>query len=96
MAACCCADPLGFGTSLLKATFPDVRIDYSVEGLTCEIGLVLGRAVPQKSDPDGLSAIGSIRAGSEGAEGPFMTQSGHTAGLILSPRQRGRGVRVAP
>jgi PAS domain S-box-containing protein len=34
----------GFGTSLLKATFTDVRIDYSVEGLTCEIELVLGRA----------------------------------------------------
>src|SRR5215831_20679104 len=29
----------GFGTSLLKTTFPDVRIDYSVEGLTCEIDL---------------------------------------------------------
>jgi two-component sensor histidine kinase len=34
----------GFGTSLLKAVFTDVRIDYSVEGLTCEIELVLGRA----------------------------------------------------
>jgi two-component sensor histidine kinase len=48
----------GFGTALLKATFPDVRIDYSVEGLICEIDLVLGRGepahpaapVPQKSD----------------------------------------------
>jgi PAS domain S-box-containing protein len=34
----------GFGTSLLKAAFTDVRIDYSVEGLVCEIDLVLGRA----------------------------------------------------
>jgi PAS domain S-box-containing protein len=34
----------GFGTSLLKAIFTDVRIDYSLEGLTCEIDLVLGRA----------------------------------------------------
>jgi len=34
----------GFGTSLLKAIFTDVRIDYSVEGLTCKIGLPLDRA----------------------------------------------------
>jgi two-component sensor histidine kinase len=34
----------GFGTSLLRATFADVRIDYLIEGLTCEIDLVLGRA----------------------------------------------------
>jgi two-component sensor histidine kinase len=39
----------GFGTSLLKATFTDVRIDYSVEGLTCEIDLVLGRSEPTAS-----------------------------------------------
>src|SRR6516225_7927749 len=38
----------GFGTSLLRATFADVRIDYLVEGLTCEIDLVLGRAEPVK------------------------------------------------
>ena len=69
----------GFGTSLLRATFPDVRIDYLIEGLTCEIDLVLGRADPgASSNPqfrrnltsDGLSAIGSIRAGGEGAEVP--------------------------
>jgi two-component sensor histidine kinase len=34
----------GFGTSLLRATFADVRIDYLVEGLTCEIDLLLDRA----------------------------------------------------
>jgi len=34
----------GFGTSLLKTIFTDVRIDYSVEGLTCEIDLLLDRA----------------------------------------------------
>jgi two-component sensor histidine kinase len=34
----------GFGTSLLKATFSDVRIDYLVEGLICEIDLILDRA----------------------------------------------------
>jgi hypothetical protein len=39
----------GFGTSLLRATFPDVRIDYLVEGLTCEIDVVLGRAEPGAS-----------------------------------------------
>jgi PAS domain S-box-containing protein len=34
----------GFGTSLLRAIFTDVRIDYSVEGLTCEIDLLLDHA----------------------------------------------------
>jgi len=34
----------GFGTSLLNATFTDVRIDYLVDGLTCEIDLLLDRA----------------------------------------------------
>jgi hypothetical protein len=33
----------GFRTSLLKAIFTDVRIDYSVEGVTCEIDLPLDR-----------------------------------------------------
>lgn len=34
----------GFGTSLLNTVFTDVRIDYSAEGLTCEIDLLLDRA----------------------------------------------------
>ncbi|HYK17302.1 MAG TPA: HWE histidine kinase domain-containing protein, partial [Bryobacteraceae bacterium] len=34
----------GFGTSLLKAIFTDLRIDYSAEGLICEIDLPLDRA----------------------------------------------------
>ena len=38
----------GVGTSLLKATFTDVRIDYLVEGLTREIDLVLGRCVASR------------------------------------------------
>jgi two-component sensor histidine kinase len=33
----------GFGTTLVKATFPDVRIDYAVKGLSCEIDLPLGQ-----------------------------------------------------
>jgi two-component sensor histidine kinase len=36
----------GFGTSLLNATFTDVRIAYLAEGLTCEIDLALNRAQP--------------------------------------------------
>ena len=31
----------GFGTTLLKAVFPDVRFDYAVEGLNCEIDVLL-------------------------------------------------------
>jgi two-component sensor histidine kinase len=34
----------GLGTLLLRATFTDVRIYYLVEGLTCEIDLLLDRA----------------------------------------------------
>ena len=29
----------GFGTMLVKATFPDARMDYAVEGLNCEIDI---------------------------------------------------------
>jgi two-component sensor histidine kinase/integral membrane sensor domain MASE1 len=31
----------GFGTALLKAVFPDVRLDYAIEGLNCEIDVLL-------------------------------------------------------
>jgi PAS domain S-box-containing protein len=31
----------GFGTNLIKATFPDARIDYAVEGFRCEIDILL-------------------------------------------------------
>jgi PAS domain S-box-containing protein len=31
----------GFGTMLLKATFPEARINYAVEGLSCEINIPL-------------------------------------------------------
>src|SRR5262249_13043010 len=31
----------GFGTTLVKATFPDARIDYAVEGVNCEIDIPL-------------------------------------------------------
>ena len=33
----------GFGTSLLRATFADIRLDYAVDGLRCEFGLSLGQ-----------------------------------------------------
>ena len=32
---------IGFGTTLLKATFADIRLDYAVEGLSCEIDALL-------------------------------------------------------
>jgi PAS domain S-box-containing protein len=40
----------GFGTSLLKAAFVHVRIDYLVEGLTCEIDVLLDHAEPGAQD----------------------------------------------
>jgi PAS domain S-box-containing protein len=33
----------GFGTTLVKTTFPDARIDYAVEGLSCEIDIPVGQ-----------------------------------------------------
>jgi two-component sensor histidine kinase len=33
----------GFGTTLIKATFPDARMDYAVAGLSCEIDIPLGQ-----------------------------------------------------
>jgi PAS domain S-box-containing protein len=47
----------GFGTLLLKATFTDVRIDYAVEGLTCEIDLALGPAESGASSSPGSAEI---------------------------------------
>jgi PAS domain S-box-containing protein len=33
----------GFGTTLVKGTFPDARIDYAVQGLSCEIDVPFDR-----------------------------------------------------
>jgi two-component sensor histidine kinase len=38
----------GFGTTLLKATFGDVRLDYAPEGLMCDIDLPLGNLAPMQ------------------------------------------------
>ena len=42
----------GFGTTLIKAAFPDARLDYSVEGLSCEIAISLGQS---QRDQTGLT-----------------------------------------
>ena len=36
----------GFGTKLLKAVYSDVRLEYPVEGLRCEIDVPLNSSVP--------------------------------------------------
>jgi PAS domain S-box-containing protein len=33
----------GFGTTLVRTTFPDARIDYTVEGVNCKIDIPLGQ-----------------------------------------------------
>ena len=33
----------GFGTTLIKSTFPNARTEYAVEGLSCEIDIPLGQ-----------------------------------------------------
>jgi two-component sensor histidine kinase len=39
----------GFGTKLLKAVFSDVRLEYLVEGLRCEIDVPLTSPVPSQA-----------------------------------------------
>lgn len=47
----------GFGTMLLKAVFPDARFDYAMEGLNCEIDVLL-----KTDEPD---AVGSLSFANE-------------------------------
>ena len=44
----------GFGTTLLKAVFSDVRFDYAAEGLRCEFRVALGRAASAAATPTAL------------------------------------------
>jgi two-component sensor histidine kinase/integral membrane sensor domain MASE1 len=40
----------GFGTTLLRAVFPDARFDYAIEGLNCEIDVLLKPSEPDADD----------------------------------------------
>jgi two-component sensor histidine kinase len=51
----------GFGSSLIKGMFSNVRFDYAPEGLTCEIDLLLQPSAP--------SAINTIRSGNQAQVG---------------------------
>ena len=42
---------VGFGTQLLKTVFSDVRLEYAVGGLRCEINVPVGSAGRQASPP---------------------------------------------
>jgi two-component system, chemotaxis family, CheB/CheR fusion protein len=42
----------GFGTALFKAIFPDARFDYAVEGLNCEIDVLM-----KTDDPAGTLSL---------------------------------------
>ena len=46
----------GFGTTLIKSTFPNARTEYAVEGLSCEIDIPIGEdevPVPEKRQGNG-------------------------------------------
>jgi hypothetical protein len=46
----------GFGTTLIKSTFPNARTEYAVEGLSCEIDIPIGEdevPVPAKRQGNG-------------------------------------------
>jgi hypothetical protein len=34
----------GFGSTLLKAVFPNILLEYAMEGFSCEIDVLLGNA----------------------------------------------------
>ncbi|MGB8631381.1 MAG: HWE histidine kinase domain-containing protein [Xanthobacteraceae bacterium] len=51
----------GFGSSLIKGMFSNVRFDYAPEGLTCEIDVLLQPSAP--------SAINTIRSGNQAQVG---------------------------
>jgi two-component sensor histidine kinase/integral membrane sensor domain MASE1 len=40
----------GFGTTLLRAVFPDARFDYAIDGLNCEIDVLLKPSEPDSDD----------------------------------------------
>jgi len=46
----------GFGTTLLRAVFSDVRFDYSVAGLNCEFRVALGRDAASAGDRTAIDA----------------------------------------
>jgi hypothetical protein len=39
----------GFGTKLLNAVFSEVRLEYPVQGLKCEIDVLLTSPVPSQA-----------------------------------------------
>jgi two-component sensor histidine kinase len=41
----------GFGTALIKSTFPDAQIDYAVEGLSCKIRLLVNEDPESENTP---------------------------------------------
>ncbi len=45
----------GFGTSLIKSMFPDVTLNYAIEGLSCEIDLLLGIIEPGATEALGTA-----------------------------------------
>ena len=47
----------GFGTQLLKAVFSDVRLEYPVEGLKCEIDVHLASAARSPISEPSLSEM---------------------------------------
>ena len=48
----------GFGTSLLSATFSDIKLDYLPTGLSCQIRLPSGRAALDDKTAEGGAAHG--------------------------------------
>lgn len=52
----------GFGSSLLKTAFPDIRLEYAAEGLMCEIDVVLGKAEIESTDAQTIKVSGNLAA----------------------------------
>ena len=68
----------GFGTSLIKSTFADVTLNYAIEGLICEIDVLLGPLSRLKSEFSTLSVAGSRanRPDAQGIPSPATSRTG--------------------
>ena len=68
----------GFGTLLIKSTFPDVTLNYAIDGLNCEIGVLLGPLSRLKSEFSTLSVAGSRanRPDAQGIPSPATSRTG--------------------
>jgi hypothetical protein len=63
----------GFGTALLKTAFPNIILDYAIEGFNCEIDVLL-REVEPGVVPGDAAHTGTLSQGSGRSIGEAKTR----------------------